>query len=230
MAFGGLRGSLTGNVNNILATFATTAGSIAVSVGDLIYAVIAEQATASATACNDNLGNTYAATSAAADAGTICTGRAFWTRVTNAGTLTTVTFTTAATTNNACCIAAVIEGPFVSSPLDANPANTVNDLSTPYTCPATPTLAQADEAVLCWMVQNGAVTLSATSPNLIVGATVPTQAILSLAVGRQVVAATTAVTPAWTSSVVPTQSCFGTTSFKKDLTPPAIKHRMFAVF
>ena len=115
MAFGGLKGTLTGNANNIGSSLAiSTGGPITVAVGDLIYAVIAEQATASVTACGDNLhgGSTYAATSAAADAGTICTGRAFWKRVTTAGSLSSVTFVTAATTNNVVAIAAVIEGPF----------------------------------------------------------------------------------------------------------------------
>ena len=64
MAFGAVKGTLTVAANSITnPTSATTGGPITVAVGDLIYAVIAEQATATVTACADNLTNSYAARS-----------------------------------------------------------------------------------------------------------------------------------------------------------------------
>jgi hypothetical protein len=42
MAFGGVKGTLTGAANSVTASFAiSTGGPITVAVGDLVYAVIA---------------------------------------------------------------------------------------------------------------------------------------------------------------------------------------------
>ena len=217
MAFGALRDVLLGNANNVGSSLAATHSGFAIRKGDLIYAVYAEQATNTATdgGTTDNLGNTYTRTSAAADAGTICTGKAYWAVAAADGTITTVTFTTTTSTNNAAASVAVIEGPFKLSPLDANPANTVNDNTTPFTGPLSGTLAfagSAQEVVMCWIVFNGAVTLTASAPNNIT-AQQQTQAILTVGVGRQVVTATTSIAPEWTASAGATQTCYGTTSF-----------------
>lgn len=215
MAFGDVKGTLQGSATSITNPLSAT-GSVTVAVGDLIFGGRFEQTSNTATTASDNLGNTYSAINAGSDAGTT-TFRGYWSRVTVAGTLTSVNFAGTASSNNGVALAAVIEGPFQSSPLDANPANITNDNTTPYTCPATGTLAQADEVVVCWICHTGNVTLTATSPNNKTHQ-LNTATILTAALGRQTVAATTTVSPAWTASATPTDSCYGTASFKKDLT------------
>src|SRR5688572_1928328 len=134
MAFGDVKGTFTANAVSITNPF-VAAGSVAVVVGDLIFAVINQQTALTATACADNLGNTYTATNAGVDSGT-STGRAFYSRVTVAGTITFVRFTTTASANNVTGVAVSFEGPFTSPPIDANPAN-VSDVASPFTGPAT---------------------------------------------------------------------------------------------
>src|SRR5215211_5595091 len=105
MAFGDLKGTLVVNANSITNPIAA-AGSVAVNIGDLVYAVFAEQLTVTVTTVSDNLGNTYTATAAGTDAGT-STGRAYWSRVTVAGTLTSVSAVATASGNNVAAIAGV---------------------------------------------------------------------------------------------------------------------------
>src|SRR5688572_957274 len=121
MAFGDLKGTLGGNANSITNPFNAT-GSVAVAVGDLVYAVLGQQTNLTVTACADNLFNTYIETQLGLDAGT-STGRAFYTRVTMPGTLTTISATTTGSTNDVAFLAAVIEGPFEVRAIDANPTN-----------------------------------------------------------------------------------------------------------
>jgi hypothetical protein len=216
MAFGDLKGTLTGSATSVGTSIAAT-GSVSVAVGDLVFAMIAEQAAISSTVCNDSIGGAaYTAISAGLDAGSTVTGRAFYKRMTSAATLTSVTFTTNGGANNAVALAAVIEGPFDASPLDTNPTGITNDNTTPYTCPSTGTLVQVQEVVLNFVVHTGNVTLTATSPNT-KSVQLNTATILTAAIGRQVVSATTAVAPAWTSSATPTESAYNTVSFKQDL-------------
>ena len=220
MAFGAVKGSKTGSATSITASFPIATGTnFAVVVGDLIVSLLAEQSANTVTACTDNLGNVYTALGPGADAGTVA-GRGFYTRVTNAGTLTTVTFTATASSNNCVGLAVGFEGPFVVSPVDANPASIINDNTTPYTCPATGTLAQADELIVCAIVHNGAPTLTATAPNL-KAVELATASILKAALGYQTVASTASVAPAWTSSATPTASGYATVSFKKELPLPS---------
>jgi hypothetical protein len=84
MAFGSLKGTLSGSATSIGTSLAAT-GSVSVAVGDLVYAVLAEQTTITSTACADNLSNSYTAVSAGLDAGTTVTGRAWYSRVTTRG-------------------------------------------------------------------------------------------------------------------------------------------------
>jgi hypothetical protein len=212
MAFGGVRGTLFFNAASI--TNPTTAvGSVGVSQGDLIVAFLAEQTTLTVSAVTDNLGNTYTAVNAGTDAGVV-TGRAFYAWVSNGGTLTAVNFAATASSNNVVVQAVAFEGYFDPSPLDAAPANTSADLTTPYPTPATGTLAQADEIVLSWICQNGNVTLTPTAPHTLAIQTV-TATIHTSAIGYELVAATTSVQPSWTSSATPVMNVMGTASFKK---------------
>lgn len=217
MAFGGLKGTLTGTGASTGATNAIS-GSVAVRIGDLVFAVSAEQTALTSTTVIDNLGNTYTAQNAGNDAGTMA-ARSYWSRVTVAGTLTAVTVTNTLSANRWCGFAAVIEGPFALSPLDANPANTTNDLTSPYPSPATGTLAQAPEVVIAWFCSDASDVISATSPNLLAGqsssGTNPRASI-----GYQAVNVTTTISPAFTTTLnAATATINGTASFRAALLP-----------
>jgi hypothetical protein len=196
----------------------TVSGSCTVSVGDLIIAVLAQQTALTVTAVSDNLGNTYTAQNAGTDAGNI-TGRMFYSRVTNAGTLTSVSFTTTASTNDAAAGAVMFEGPFLTSPLDANPANSTADITSPFSFPATGTLAQTDELVVAWAAAVGTVTSGWTATSPLRKHDSPSVANAGAFIGSYVVAATTTTTPEATGTN-PTQDVLGTATFKKDTTAP----------
>jgi hypothetical protein len=210
MAQGDRKGGLSVTANSITNPIAAV-GSVAVAVGDLVVAVIAEQTAITATTVTDNLGNTYTDKSAGTDAGNI-TARAYYSRVTTAGTLTSVSAVATASSNNVSFIADVFEGPFETSPLDTNPANITSDVTSPFTCPSTGTLAQASELVVCFASRVGNAAFTATSPNL-KGGEAFSQAVAGVTIGYQVVSATTAVAPEFTGTN-PTQMVLGTWSFK----------------
>jgi hypothetical protein len=229
MAFGALRAGtvLSGSANSITNPFAVT-GSQDVAVGDLVVAVFAEQTALTVTTVTDNLGNTYVAQNAGTDAGTI-TGRAYYARVTMPGTLTSVSAVATASGDNVAAVAAAFEGPFITSPLDANPANNNNtDNASPFTCPSTGVLAQAAELVVAWMSGQAGTTWLATSPNL-KAADAVSQSVSTVILGYQVVAATTAVAPAFTGTN-PSVSVQGTMSFKQDTAFAPRNRMMLAVW
>lgn len=210
MAQGDIRGSaLTGSANSITNPMNAT-GSVDVSVGDLVFVTLSQQTNLTATGATDNLGHTYSAVNAGTDAGTVSI-RCFYVRITTAGTLTTVSVATSASTNDASVAAIVIEGPFVASPLDANPANTT-DGTTPFTCPATGTLAQANEVVMAAIAVAGNQTVSATEPSEIAGTVARANA--SVGQSKRLVSSTSTVTPEFTgTSATAAQT---TASFKLD--------------
>ena len=212
MAFGGLKGTLSGNGNSITASN-SIAGSVAVNVGDLVFAVISEQTSLTATTAGDNLGNTYAAQNAGTLNSTILSGRAYWSRITVAGTLTSVAIVATASAHDWAGFAAILEGPFDLSPVDTNAANITSDITSPFTCPATGTLARANEAVLCWGAANESTVWAATSPNLLAG-NVNNSINVKVAIGYQATSATTTVTPNFTAAANPTNNILGTISFK----------------
>ncbi len=216
MAFGDLKGGVTAIsvAANSITNPTDAVGSVAVALGDLIFVVVGEQTSVTATTVTDNLGNGYSATNAGTVAGT-STGRAYYSRVTVAGTLTTVHVAATGSTHNVAIDACVFTGPFLTSPLDANPANITTQVTSPFTAPATGTLAQPDELVVSWAVATGSTVWSATSPNTL-GAQTATQAILHTVIGYQTVGATTTVSPAFTAGSNPTDSVLGTSSFKQD--------------
>ena len=224
MAFGDIRGTLQVAANSITNP-TNLAGSVAVQVGDLVFVAVGEQTALTATGATSSFVTTYAATNAGLDAGTV-TGRAFWGRVTSAGTLTQISVAATASGDNVSAVAVVFEGPFTSSPLDANPA-LVEDITSSFSAPASGTLAQADELIVTWAVNGVAGVWTATSPN-VKRVELATQTVLTTKIGSWVVAATTTVTPAWTGTN-PTDSVLGTNSFKKDLTTFNNKPQMFAV-
>jgi hypothetical protein len=216
MAFGDYKGGLSGTAGSITNPFAiSTGGPVTVVVGDLVVAVLAQQTALTVTACSDNLGNTYTATNAGTDSGN-ATGRAFYSRVTVPGSLSSVSFATTASANDVAAVAAVFAGPFLVSPHDttANPAN-VQDIASPFQPNATGTLAQANNLIVAWGTMNaGVTTWAATAPNVkrIDAATANIGGII----GSQVVAATTTVQPAFTNGVNPASSVLGVAAFKEE--------------
>jgi hypothetical protein len=218
MAFGDHKGSLTASVASVTNP-TDLSGSVSVAVGDLVFGVFSQQTdlTAGGTV-TDDLGNTYAYLNAGSDGGT-ATGRAFWSRVTVAGTLTQISVPATASANDASAVASVIEGPFATSPLDANPANTTNATGPTQDCPSTGVLAQADEVVMSSDSIAGNLTLTATAPGSITQTVA--RANISTAVQRRVVAATTSVTPQFDSAIA-NNAVQTTGSFKKALTTAAV--------
>ena len=220
MAFGDNKGVLQGNAASVPAAPAINtvlSGSAAVNIGDLVVAVFSVQSTTvgvvlGATA-TDNLGHTYAALNAGTDAG-VLELRAYWTRITSAGTITAITGSAGAGSgNNWCGVAGIYEGPFDTSPLDANPANVANDTTSPFTATSTGTLAQAAELAVCFFAKNGSGTWAAQSP-LLKDNEQPTASIQSCGIGHQVTAATTAIAPAWTGTA--TTDVIGVATFRRD--------------
>lgn len=212
MALGANKGTWTFTANSIVANNQATlaTGVNTVARGDLIVVVIGEQTGNTSTGASDTLGNTYTAATVGTLGGGV-SGRAFYTIVTNAGTNTNINVAATASANNVAIVAASYEGSF--SAIDANPANNNNtDNSSPFTCPATGTLAQQVEIIIAWMVQNTANTLTATSPNL-KDNQANSQSVVGTALGHQVVNSTSTVSPAWTGTN-PTGSQQGTISFR----------------
>jgi hypothetical protein len=217
MAFAGLKGTLTQAVTSQTNPAAAT-GSVSVSVGDLIVAVFGENTSLTVGTVTDNLGNAYTAQDAGTDAGA-ATGRAYLSVVSVAGTLTAVNAVATASANDASAVAAVFEGPFDTSSLDASPAAISNDLASPYACPSTGTLVTAEELVIGWMVFTLVRNITATSPNTMAAsaqsAAVGASGSVVTSLGYQLVAATTAVAPAFTASAGPTSTVLGAMSFKR---------------
>jgi hypothetical protein len=199
-------GTATGNsiaASNSISITAT------VKVGDLIVALMCEQTALTATGATDNLGNTYTAQ----NAGTLSTvsGRLFWSRVTVAGNLTSVAIAATSSTDDFSAVADAYEIGFDASPVDANPANGTGDITSPFTCPATGTLAQAVELIVCWSANNSNTTWSATSP-LVLGSQA-SQTNTHAVIGTQVTSSTSTQSPAFTGTA-PTADVLGTISFK----------------
>jgi len=159
MAFGDVLSTGSNNTLNIPASF-SPAAAVTVAVGNLIVVFVVEQTSLTVTGVTDNLGNSYSAFNAGTLGGS-SSGRAFWSLATVAGSSTPVAACTSSA-HNASIDVAVYEGPFAASPLDANPANTV-DTSSPYTSPLTGTLAQADELLVAYYMSSSGTAWSAPS-------------------------------------------------------------------
>ena len=219
MAFGSRKGSLKTSATSVTNPL-TASGSVAVVVGDLVVAHFAERTTPTGGTVSDNLGNTYTAPRVATDAGN-ATGRAYYSRVTVAGTLTSVSVATTASTDDASFTVAIYEGPFPTSPLDKNPADDTTDTTSPETCPLSTALAQADELVVgCMATTNGLTATGVSSGNLDVAQTSAGEGAansIGSAIGSFVVSATTSTSVAFTTASNPAQVVLHTLTFKKDL-------------
>lgn len=218
MAFGALKGTLRGFAASITNPFSAT-GSVAVSVGDLIVGVLAQQTALTITAMGDNLhgASTYTSQNVGNDDGN-ATGRMFYIRVTTAGTLTSVNAVTTASTNDVAFIAAVFEGPFTAPPIDRNPANNAGDITIPHACPPSGTLAQADELVIGWCSLTGTTEVStADSPFNDAGEVTAAGLTIHANIAYLLVSATTTLTPSFSQATdAASSNVLGTASFKKD--------------
>lgn len=211
MAFGDLFHADNDNLPSCASSNPLSIGPIAVSVNDLVYALFIEATSRTVTTVTDNLGNTYTALNAGTDAGNI-TARAYYSRVTVAGTLTTVTFAATSSGNDIIEFAAVFEGPFAASPLDQNPANVTSDITSPFSCPPTGVLVQSAELVVAW----GATLITELNPVAPMSNVDSNESgSMGGAIASKVVASTTTTTPSFTAVANPTQAILGTSTFKK---------------
>jgi len=205
-------------------------GSVSVALQDLILFMISETTGMTTVGVTDNLGNTYASPNAY-EGGNL-SSVLYYSVVTIAGTLTTINANTTASTRDAAVSAAVIEGPFAASgALDVATAWATGDTASPYPCPASGVLAQADELVVACGGRYLGRALVATSPNLLAigtfsGTTDGQSGSVLAAIGYQVVASTSSVTPEFTGSGITSESTFATFSFKKELPGQPAAKRM----
>lgn len=199
MAQGDLKGTLNGGTTSTTGPITAT-GSVAVSVGDLVVAVVTEFGTLTANTVTDNLGHTYTAQNAGTNSGNT-NGRAYYKIITTAGTLTTVSCTVTDSGQDWAMSVAVLEGSY--SGIGANPANGT-DGATPFDCPSSGVLPQATGTVIGWAaIVRGQTNTAATSPNLLaVNKASASNAVgsCSVAVGYQTTSATTAVAPQFTNA------------------------------
>lgn len=208
-------------VNNAKATGTTLAlGPVTVAAGDVIVVLFGDQVAGTAPTIGDNIGgNTWTAltgpnTNTARISKWYCI-------VTNGGSMTvTVTFQSSAGAR-AGALGVWDASLFGASPLDSNVAN-ANDSTSPYDCPLSGTLAQANEIVLgfCARASSAALSAGASETGIIeahssgsggAGANV------SVGLTYRLVTATTSIQPQMTGTSV--AGVVGTASFK--ITPIA---------
>lgn len=206
LTIGTLAGTSIGSSNVMVATAGT-----AVVAGDLVVCCLAEQTTLTVTSASDNLGNTYSAQNAGTDAGAT-TGRLFFSRVSIAGNLSSVSMAATSSGNNFACNFVALAGPIDVASTDSNPANTTGDTASPYITTSSGALVQPIEIVVGWSANNVNTTAWAGTSGTTMGSQAATTAIHS-AIGFKVTAATTAVTIDFTGSA-PTVNAMGILSFK----------------
>jgi hypothetical protein len=212
MAFGDLLG--TGENQSTSPGTGLTTSSFTVAVGDLVVVAYGVRVFKAVT-FSDALGGGH--TWSALDSTNTGINRHLakaYTIVTTAGSMT-VSGAHASGADDAAIIACRFEGPFDASPLDANPTN-VTDSTTPFDCPTTGTLAQADELVLGFVHNGNGLVYTSTSPSTIAEQAASGTGANTASVGMnyRVVAATTAVAPQFTAASS-TAGTVGTASFKK---------------
>jgi hypothetical protein len=223
MAFGALRGTLTGN-NTSPTTGISATGSVSVTAGDLVVVSYALRVTGNTVTVQDNLGNHYTQLPSIDTVGN-SPSRPFYCIVKANGTLTTVTGSHTTTTGDAAVAVSVFEGVFDGWAVDKFTTQSA-DSTSPYTCANSGTLNQADEVIVGIQSQgNGgaAASYAATSPYTIGGtASSGTGAnTTSTALNHHLVSSTTGEAPEITSSAS-TSGGTQTASFRKLRTSPAI--------
>jgi hypothetical protein len=203
-------------INNAKATGTTlTLGPVTVAAGDLIVVCFGDQVGGASPTINDDIGgNTWTALSGP----TTNTARLskWYCVVTNGGSMT-VTVTFGSSANARAGALGVWDSPiFGASPLDANVTN-ANDSTSPYDCPLSGTLAQADELVFgfCSRASNAALSAGASETGIIEAHSSGSGgagANISVGLTYRKVTATTSTQPQMTGSSV--AGVVGTASFK----------------
>lgn len=191
MAFGDLLGIANGSSSGHVGTVPIST-TLAVNVGDLVVVAWGVSSSPSFTNFTDNL----SATSWNTLAGGTATAQLQWAyKIADVAGNMTVSANYASTTTTTRIVAAQYAGPFASSPLDTNPASTIDSgpVST-HNCPATGVLAQANELIVAVLSINSAnFTTLATSPLLLDNS-------FPVSFGHEVVASTSSVTPVFTTT------------------------------
>lgn len=217
MAFGSKRGDFYPATAAVTNPFAGT-GSIAVTAGDLGIAAFVERGNLTVGTGTDNLGNTWTPVSNGVDAGT-ATLRIYYCRFPSSGTLTSVSFTTTASNDDAAIAIPIFEGPFAESPLDKNPDPIQNDVASPLVFPPTGVLSQADELIVGVLSSaNGVADSNITKTPMLFASDAGGTGANSVHayIGYQVVSSTDSVTPSWTTSAIGGSTVLATLSFKGD--------------
>jgi len=223
-AFGTLQGTFEIALNSTTSSNAAVlvSGSGVVQTGDLVFAVFAQQTNLTVSAVSDSMGHNYTATNLGTDAGSI-TGRAFYTRVTSNGTLTSVTAAATSSTLNCALVAASFAGPFSDPPVDANIANTTTgSAGAVYTCPASGVLSQNGELIIGWGARGNGTAVTAVSPNLL-AEQLATQTVGLAFIGYNAVITTSSFAPVFTSASSANQSVLGTTTFEQFFDPRVLR-------
>jgi hypothetical protein len=199
--------------NSAKATGTTLAlGAVTVAVGDVVVVLFGDQVVGTAPTIADNLGNTWTPLTGP-NTNTARISK-WYSAITVAGSMTaTVTFQSSAGARAGAL--GVWDSSFIGI-LDKNIAN-ANDSTSPYDCPLSGTLAQANEIVLgfCARASNAALVAGASETGIIeahssgsggAGANV------SVGLTYRLVTATTSIQPQMTGSSV--AGVVGTASFK----------------
>lgn len=206
LTIGTLAGLSIGSSNVMVATAGTP-----VVAGDLIVCILAQQTSLTVTGASDNLGNTYTDQNAGTDAGTT-TGRLFYTRVSIAGTLSSVSMAAVSSGNNFACCFVAFQGPLDITPVDRNPPNTTGDTTSPFSTTSSGVLVQPNEIVIGWSANDVNTTAWAGTTGTTMGSQAATTSIHS-AIGFKVVTAATAVTIDFTGSA-PAVNAMGIMTFE----------------
>jgi hypothetical protein len=204
-----LGGTMARNQGTVINPFTSIVYQATVQVGDLVYVLVTERSDLTVTGITDNIGNTYTPVNSGSDIGTI-TGRAFYSIVTNPGTIFTVSAAMTPSNNDCIMMAQAFQGPFAA--IDANPANVGTDITSPYDGPASGTLAQADELLVAWATRTDSTAINGVSP-LVNLSQVSTGSAMRTRLSMLRTSSTTSFAPQFTSASDPIALLSGTTTF-----------------
>lgn len=205
---------------NATGTTVTASFSGTVNAGDIVVFAVADQMTSTVTiTVSDSVGGNTWTQLSGPTTNTIRASK-WYCIVTNGGVNFTVTATFTSQNASRAAVGCVWDShSFAATPLDKNVTN-ANDSTTPFTCPLSGVLAQANEIVLGFTFSAGNTVFTATSPNLL-GATVASSGgsaatNSAVAIGYQAVSATTSIAPVFAGTS--RTSVQSTASFKYDPT------------
>lgn len=145
MAFGDLKGTLSVSNTSNSGSFSLT-GSVSINTGDLI---VVNVSAVSGTSTPITVNGGYTTLQDANDGNLRC--KTAYRISTVTGTLSSISVSYSGSgSDDYAATAAVFEGPFTASPLDANPSPTVDRVS-PYGATPSGTLAQANELIIAFL-------------------------------------------------------------------------------